>query len=151
MVTFWGNYEGISQYLAPISLEEVQAGGKGTLLKPKTFAIDVTNCSATSADAKTIGVVWTGGNLLSGSEKSGYLANTDINGAKNIQFVLSADDAKKFIVPGAAAGEQQPSMLTSKITDGSRFQYYVGYITDKPTEVTAGEVKSYATYEITYQ
>ncbi|MCG9537276.1 fimbrial protein [Providencia huaxiensis] len=142
-----------SVYLAPISLEEVQAGGKGTLLKPKTFAIDVTNCSATSVggNAKTIGVVWTGGNLLSGSEKSGYLANTDINGAKNIQFVLSADDAKKFIVPGTAAGEQQPSMLISKITDGSRFQYYVGYITDKPTEVTAGEVKSYATYEITYQ
>lgn len=138
-----------SVYLAPISLEEVQASGKGTLLKPKTFAIDVTNCSATSADAKTIGVVWTGGNLLSGSEKSGYLANTDINGAKNIQFVLSADDAKKFIVPGG--DKQQPSELITQIDQGSRFQYYVGYITDKPTEVTAGEVKSYATYEITYQ
>ncbi len=140
-----------SVYLAPISLEEVQAGGKGTLLKPKTFAIDVTNCSATSVggNAKTIGVVWTGGNLLSGSEKLGYLANTDSTGAKNIQFVLSADDAKKFIVPGG--DKQQPSELITQIDQGSRFQYYVGYITDKPTEVTAGEVKSYATYEITYQ
>lgn len=135
-------------YLAPVSLEEVKAAGAGILLKPKSFVIDVTNCTAASSTNNKIGVVWTGGNLLSGSEKLGYLANTDSTGAKNIQFILSADDVKKFIVPGDAA--QQPSALVSAITDGSRFKYYVGYITDKPSDVSAGEVKSYATYQITY-
>lgn len=135
-------------YLAPVSLEEVKTGGAGKLLKPKSFVIDVTNCSAANAKDDKIGVVWTGGNLLSGSEKLGYLANTNSTGAQNIQFILSADDTKKFIVPNGE--NQQKSELVTEITNGSRFEYYVGYITNKPADVTAGEVKSYATYQITY-
>ncbi|WP_369311236.1 fimbrial protein [Providencia rettgeri] len=144
-------------YLAPISVEEVRAGGADKLLKAKPFVIDVTNCeAATNGDfvkGDKLAVTWVGGNMLQNANGNnvGYLANTETTGAKNIQLALAssndADMQNTKIIPGVTA----PSKPTSILDNGARFQYYVGYATSTPTTVTAGEVKSYATYEITYQ
>lgn len=141
-----------SVYVAPISVSEVNTADK--LLKAKSFTIDVSNCTpaATTGETKTIGVSWVGGNLLTDST-NGYLANSSsTNGAENIQFGLSTTATGDVIVPGSST---QPKATATTITandgsDVSRFTYYVGYITSTPQTVTAGEVTSYATYQISY-
>ncbi|MGG4607260.1 fimbrial protein [Providencia sp. Me31A] len=145
-----------SVYLAPISIDEVKSGGADKLLKAKPFVIDVTNCAAaTGADyvkGDKLKVTWVGGNILEGASGNslGYLANTETTGAKNIQLALASSndpDMKTKIIPGTTPAADATSILDN----GARFQYYVGYATSTPTKVTTGEVKSYATYEITYQ
>lgn len=143
-------------YLAPISVDEVRAGGADKLLKAKPFVIDVTNCeAATGGDfvkGDKLAVTWVGGNMLENAngKNVGYLANTETTGAKNIQLALASSndsELKDKIIPGTTKASQP----TSTLENGARFQYYVGYATSEPMTVTAGEVKSYATYEITYQ
>lgn len=142
-----------SVYLSPISTKEIVTAD--TLYKAKPFTIDVSNCTpaAEEGKTKTIGVTWVGGNLLGGSDK-GYLANSvEVNGADNVQFGLaSTAEGKSIIIPGSST-QESPVATTITGSDGSavsRFTYYVGYITSTPTEVTAGDVASYATYQISY-
>lgn len=143
-------------YLAPISVDEVRAGGADKLLKAKPFVIDVTNCeAATGGDfikGDKLAVTWVGGNILENAngKNVGYLANTETTGAKNIQLALSSTNDPALgdkIIPGTTDASEPTSVLDN----GARFQYYVGYATSTPDDVSAGEVKSYATYEITYQ
>lgn len=136
-------------YLAPISLNEVKKGGADTILKPKTFTISISECAQGEnaiADGEKLGVRWTGGNLAANT--SGSLANTLSTGAKNIQLALSIDGmANKKIFPG---DNEQPKTKGSTVDGNTLFTYYVGYITSTPDSVSAGEIQSYATYEITY-
>ncbi|MTB65743.1 fimbrial protein [Providencia sp. wls1943] len=136
-------------YLAPVSLQEVKNGGANTILKPKTFAIEISDCAQSGkpvTDTAGLGVRWTGGNLAANT--NGSLANTVVNGAKNIQLALSTDGEKTTkIFPGQAS---QPKAIGEKNGSNTRFTYYVGYSTATPDTVSAGEIQSYATYEITY-
>ncbi|BBG58821.1 MULTISPECIES: fimbrial protein [Providencia] len=136
-------------YLAPVSLKEIKETTASTILKPKTFAIEIGKClQGTQAvtDTAKLGVRWTGGNLAANT--GGNLANTVVNGAQKVQLALSTDGkANKKIYPGDAG---QPLVTGEKNGENARFTYFVGYISETPTEATAGEVQSYATYEITY-
>ncbi|GAB1438903.1 hypothetical protein MASR2M36_16620 [Providencia sp.] len=144
-------------YLAPISVDEVKNGGADKLLKAKPFVIDVTNCAAATGTDYVKGdklqVTWVGGNVLENANGNsvGYLANTETTGAQNIQLALASSNEPEMkntkIIPGTTPAADATSILDN----GARFQYYVGYATSTPNSVTAGEVKSYATYEITYQ
>ncbi|WP_392562610.1 fimbrial protein [Orbus sturtevantii] len=144
-----------SVYLAPISINEITKAD--TLFRPKSFTIDVSNCmpAAEEGKTKTISVNWTGGNLLAGVN-NGYLANTHgVLGAQNVQFVLSTDSSSALtnkIIPGDNSQPQaNGAIISSANGDISRFTYYVGYVSSEPAKVTAGQVTSYATYEITYE
>lgn len=150
-----GQESDASVYLSPISLSEIKAAD--VYLKPKAFTIDVSDCDSTEQTntANTISVSWTSGNSLI-DNNSGYLANTNTTiGAENIQFALSTGlnlDMDKKIIPGDS---NQPKsngvIITSKGGNNlSRFTYYVGYVTSEPTKVTAGQVSSYATYQVNY-
>lgn len=146
-----------SVYLAPIGLKEARSGAD-ILLKPKSFTIDITNCSSadttSESNIKDINVNWKGGNLLQGAsgKSEGYLANTEPSGAKNIQLVISSDDKTDLsgkIIPGDVTNTKK--IKPEKIGNGFRFKYYVGYVTSTPNLVTSGKVNSYATYDITYE
>ncbi|EOV8088724.1 fimbrial protein [Providencia huaxiensis] len=161
-----GQGSNASVYLAPVSIKEVKAAAAFTYLKPKSFVIDVTNCTQTATstradvdvklDMKRIGVYWNGGNILqnppTGAE--GYLANTESTGAKNIQLVLATKGDSSLsgtkIIPGDPNQAKVVTDLTS-IKDGARFTYFIGYSAPSPSIVTTGLVNSYATYEITYK
>ncbi|WP_392565586.1 fimbrial protein [Utexia brackfieldae] len=149
-------------YLPSLALNEAKDATADTLMKPKAFVIDVSNCQASATPpvegegepaAATISLMWTGGNLATASADSGYLANTDSTGAKNVYLALSTDNGTTLtnkIVPGDNA---QPTATADKtsVPNGVRFTYYVGYVAETPANVTAGQINSYATYEITYQ
>lgn len=161
-----GQGSNASVYLAPVSIKEVKGSAPHTYLKPKSFVIDVTNCSQTATstradvdvplDISRIGVYWDGGNILqnppAGAE--GYLANTESTGAKNIQLVLATKNSSSLsgtkIIPGDPNQAKVTSDLAS-IKDGARFTYFIGYAAPNPVDVTTGLVNSYATYEITYK
>lgn len=143
-------------YLSPVSQKEVNSAD--TLIKPKSFTIDVSHCQPadTNNETKMISVAWVGGNSLINNQ-NGYLANTnEASGAENIQFALSTDmnlASDKKIIPGDI-NQPKVSETIIKDKDGtniSRFNYYVGYVTSTPADVTTGVVTSYATYQVTYE
>ncbi|OBU07229.1 fimbrial protein [Morganella psychrotolerans] len=149
--------------LAPVSLAEVRAAGAHTYLKAKPFIIDVSNCLAVDQPVITaggpltadkLGINWVGGNLLQNAAlaQAGYLANTDVSGAKDIQLALSINGNASLngkIVPGAAS-QRKVTPIVDLVRNSAQFTYYVGYATATPATVTTGAVHSYATYEIVY-
>ncbi|WP_413482054.1 fimbrial protein [Morganella psychrotolerans] len=148
--------------LAPVSLAEVRAAGAHTYLKAKPFIIDVSNCLAVDQPVITggpltadkLGINWVGGNLLQNAalSQAGYLANTDVSGAKDIQLALSINGNASLngkIVPGAAS-QRKVTPIVDLVRNSAQFTYYVGYATATPATVTTGAVHSYATYEIVY-
>lgn len=149
--------------LAPVSLTEVRSAGAHTYLKAKPFVIDVSNCLAvdqpvitagTALTADKLGINWIGGNLLQNAvgKQAGYLANTDVAGAKNIQLALSVNESSNLagkIIPGTA-GQRKATPVVDLVNNSAKFTYYVGYATATPASVTTGAVHSYATYEVVY-
>ncbi|HEQ1856887.1 TPA: fimbrial protein [Providencia alcalifaciens] len=135
-------------YLAPISLKEVKEGTVNTILRSKSFTINISECAQgkdSITDSNKLGVRWTGGNLAANT--SGSLANTLTNGAKDIQLALSTDGKSEKIFPGLVG---QPTVDGVTVGKSTQFTYYIGYISSTPQTATAGEIQSYATYEITY-
>jgi len=157
-VSINGQGSNANVYLTPVTLTEVKAATNlESFLKPTSFNIDVTNCTpadATTGKAPTAEVTWSGGNLLTGGAAgtTGFLANSEQNGAKFVHLALSTKNSATLtdnkIVPADAS---QTKVTGSAIPDGSRFTYYVGYVTSAKDTATAGVVNSYATYEISYQ
>ncbi|OBU04267.1 fimbrial protein [Morganella psychrotolerans] len=147
--------------LAPVSLAEVRAAAAHTYLKAKPFIIDVSNCLAvdqpvitngTALTADKLGINWVGGNLLQNAAlaQAGYLANTDVTGAKDIQLALSTNTSLNGkIIPGAVS-QRKVTPVVDLVRNSAQFTYYVGYATATPATVTTGAVHSYATYEIVY-
>lgn len=147
--------------LAPVSLAEVRAAAAHTYLKAKPFVIDVSNCLAvdqpvitagTAITADKLGINWVGGNLLQNAvgAQAGYLANTDVTGAKDIQLALSTNTSiNGKIIPGTAT-QRKVTPVVDLVRNSAQFTYYVGYTTATPASVTTGAVHSYATYEVVY-
>lgn len=149
-------------YLAPVSLQEVHHRGAGAFLKPKSFTIRLSNChwvntpsTGADVDLSKFNVSWIGGNLLQdgSNEDAGYLANSLSEGASNIALALAVngndtlDKSNKIIPADHNQNSVQPVLAEG---DSSTFTYYVGYVTQTPAKTTAGQIASYATYEIVY-
>ncbi|EKT58282.1 fimbrial protein [Providencia sneebia] len=151
-----------SIYLAPISLFEIHNSEGGAYLKSQMFTIKLSQCQSITykgnrvdGNLNNISVGWSDGYLVTKTnfETTGLLKNMLADGAKNINFALAINDksildANNKIIP-AGPNQLKVIPITSDNNDVI-FQYYIGYVAQKTSEVTTGLMASYATYEINY-
>lgn len=120
-------------------------GSAGKAAGFTAFTINVSDCSGTGASTKVLPYFEHGPNT---DLSTGYLKNSDQNGATNVEVMLSnSNSIASSLNLQNEAGQQNAG--TPELTSGDpTFTYYASYISTG--KVTAGAVSTSVQYSLTY-